>query len=81
MEPLDVADGFSIHDHRSGLKLLEQGRSTTTLANREPYACPVCGEAFDRLLVAEDGALSFDGGLPAPVCLLGTGEELLVLTH
>ena len=55
MEQLDVEGGFSIHEYRSGLKLLEQGRSTTTVENRAEYPCPVCGNPFDRLLVAEDG--------------------------
>ena len=81
MKPLDVEDGFSIHEHRHGLKLLEQGRSTTTFENREPYACPVCGEAFDRLLVAEDGDHTFHSGVPDPVCLLATDGTLLVATH
>jgi hypothetical protein len=81
MERLDVEGGVSIHEYRSGLKLLEQGRSTTTVENRDDYACPVCGEAFDRLLVAEDGEQSFGEGLPGPVCLRKAGPQLLVLTH
>jgi hypothetical protein len=81
MEQLDVEGGFSIHEYRSGLKLLEQGRSTTTVENRAEYPCPVCGNPFDRLLVAEDGEQFFGEGLPGPVCLRTAGDQLLVLTH
>ncbi len=81
MDVLDVEDGFSVHEYRSGLKLLEQGRSTMTFENREPYACPVCGEPFERLLVAEDGEHAFQSGFPGPVCLVATEGTLVVATH
>lgn len=81
MDTLDVEDGFSVHEHRSGLKLLEQGRTTMTFENREPYACPVCGELFERLLVAADGEHAFQSGFPDPVCLVATEGTLVVATH
>lgn len=81
MESLDVENGFSVHDYRDGLKLLEQGRKRMSLENRRGYACPVCGEAFDRLLVVEDGEFSFSQAPPSPLCLLTTDDQLLVLTH
>jgi hypothetical protein len=81
MATLEVADGFSVQDYRAGLKLLRQDGSTMTLANREGYTCPVCGEPFERLLVAEDRALSFSNAPPDPICLRATEDSLLVLTH
>ncbi|MFW6383945.1 MAG: DUF7385 family protein [Halodesulfurarchaeum sp.] len=81
MEELDVTDGFSVHDYRRGLKLLEQGRSTMLLANRAPYACPVCGEPFDRLLVTERDAHSVSSAPDGPLCLARTDGQLLILTH
>jgi hypothetical protein len=81
MPTLAVEDGFSVHDYRAGLKLLEQDGSTMTLENREGYTCPVCGTVFDRLLVADDQALSFSSQPPEPICVRSTAETLLVLTH
>jgi len=76
-----VTDGFSIHDYRHGLKLLRQDGATTLVENREGYACPACGEPFDRLLVTEKPAHSFSTAPPGPLCVLRTEEKLLVFTH
>ncbi|MBS3760572.1 DUF7385 family protein [Halodesulfurarchaeum sp.] len=81
MPTLAVEDGFSVHDYRAGLKLLEQDGSTMTLENREGYTCPVSGDVFDRLLVAEDQALSFSSPPPEPICVRSTPEKILVLAH
>jgi len=81
MKELDVENGFSVHDHRDGLKLLEQGRTRMRLENRSGYACPVCGDAFDQLLVTDDGEASFSRAPPNPLCVLATDGQLLVLTH
>ena len=80
MEQLDVSDGFDVHDYRHGLKLLKQGRGTMTLANREDFTCPACGESFERLFVSEKRTASF-GNPGTPFCLARTDEALLVLTH
>ena len=80
MEQLDVENGFSVHDYRDGLKLLEQGRRRMHLENRSNYACPVCGAAFDRLLVAADGEVSFSDP-PSPLCVVSADGQVLVLTH
>ena len=76
-----MTDGFSIHDYRRGLKLLRQDGATTLVENREGYACPACGEPFDRLLVTEQPAHSFSSAPPGPICVLRTDEKLLVFTH
>jgi hypothetical protein len=81
MEVLEIADGFSVHDYRHGLKLLQQDADSMTLANREGFGCPACGEPFDRLLVAEDDSISFDAAPSGPLCVVRTGSQLLVLTH
>lgn len=80
MNRLDVTDGFDVHEYRHGLKLLEQDRETMHLANRTDFACPACGEPFDRLLVSEKRENTF--GTPGgPFCVVRTDEELLLLTH
>jgi hypothetical protein len=81
MEPLDVTDGFSIHDYRHGFKLLRQDGATTLVENREGFACPACGERFDRLLATEREAHSFSSPPPGPICVVRAPEKLLVLTH
>jgi hypothetical protein len=80
MERLDVSDGFDVHDYRHGLKLLKQDRGTMTLANRDGFACPACGEPFERLFVSKHRTSSF-GDPGTPFCLARTEESLLVLTH
>ncbi|AOW79498.1 hypothetical protein HTSR_0297 [Halodesulfurarchaeum formicicum] len=81
METLDLTDGFSIHDYRHGLKLLRQDGERTLLENRAEYACPACGDPFERLLVTENAVHSFQTPPSGPICLARTGEKLLVLTH
>jgi len=80
METIDVSDGFDVHDYRHGLKLLKQDRATMTLENRDGFACPACGETFDRLFITERRTSSF-GDPGTPFCLARTDERLLVLTH
>ena len=80
MEQLDVSDGFDVHEYRHGLKLLTEDRETMHLANREGFACPACGERFDRLFVSEKRTNSF-GDPGGPFCLVRTDDELLLLTH
>jgi len=80
MDRLDVSGGFDVHDYRHGLKLLKQDRGTMTLANRDDFACPACGEAFERLFVSEKRTNSF-GDPGRPFCLARTDESLLVMTH
>ena len=80
MEQLDVSGGFDVHEYRHGLKLLREDRETMHLANRDGFACPACGDPFERLFVTEKRTNSF-GKPDAPFCLVRTDEELLVLTH
>lgn len=80
MEQLDVTGGFDVHDYREGLKLLKEERETTHLANREGYACPACGEPFERLFVSERRENTF-GNPDSPFCLVRTDEQILLLTH
>lgn len=81
MTTLSVEGGFSVHDYRYGLKLLREDGETMTLSNREGFKCPACGEAFDRLLVAETESVSVSTPPDGPLCVVGTDEQLLVLTH
>jgi hypothetical protein len=80
MEQLDVSDGFDVHDYRHGLKLLKQDRGTMTLENRNDFACPACGDVFERLFISEERTNSF-GDPGRPFCLVRTDEKLLVVTH
>jgi len=80
METLAVEDGFDVHDYRHGLKLLKEDRETMHLANREEFACPACGAAFERLFVTERRTTTF-GDPGGPFCLVRTDDELLLLTH
>ena len=81
MDPLDVTDGFDVHDHRDGLKLLTQDAGTWHLANPDDeYACPACGDTFDRLFVSEKRENTF-GDPGQPFCVVRTDEKLLLLTH
>ncbi|MFW6384803.1 MAG: DUF7385 family protein [Halodesulfurarchaeum sp.] len=81
MDVLEVDDGFSVHDYRSGLKLLRQDSDAMTLENRQEFACPACGKEFGRLLVADDRYLTFSRAPSDPICVIRTDEQLLVLTH
>lgn len=81
MPTLDVDDGFSVHEYRHGLKLLQQDDETMTLSNKNGFECPACGEAFERLLVAETPMLTFDSPPDGPICLVRTTDRLLILTH
>jgi hypothetical protein len=80
MERLDVSDGFDIHDYRPGLKLLKQDRETMALANRVDFACPACGNSFEKLFVSEQRTNTF-GNPDSPICLIRTDEKLLLMTH
>jgi len=80
METLAVEDGFDVHEYRHGLKLLKEERGTMHLENRESFACPACGEAFERLFVSERETSTF-GDPGGPFCLVRTDDELLLLTH
>jgi len=80
MERLDVGESFDVHEHRHGLKLLEQDGKTMHLMNRRDYACPACDEPFEHLLVSEKRHNTF--GTPSgPFCLTRTDDQLLLLTH
>ncbi|WP_226010240.1 DUF7385 family protein [Halomicrobium salinisoli] len=80
MDQLDVSEGFDVHEYRHGLKLLKEDRETMHLANREGFACPACGEPFERLFVSERRENTF-GDPGGPFCLVRTDEELLLLSH
>ena len=80
MEQLDISDGFDVHDYRHGLKLLTEDRGTMHLANRAGFACPACGEPFERLFVSERRTNTF-GNPGTAFCLARTDEKLLLLTH
>jgi len=81
MEQLDISDGFDMHDYRHGLKLLRDDRETRQLANPDgEFACPACGEPFERLFVSEKRTNSF-GDPGTGFCLARTDEKLLLLTH
>jgi hypothetical protein len=77
---LDVSEGFDVHEYRHELKLLEQGKGTMQLTNRQGLRCPTCEEPFDRLLVTEKRHHTFSAP-SGPFCLARTDERLLVLTH
>ncbi len=80
MTELDVTDVFDVHEYRHGLKLLREDRGAMHLANREGFACPACGEPFERLFVSERRTTTFeDPG--TGFCLVRTDEQLLLLTH
>ena len=80
MDSLDVSGGFDVHEYRDGLKLLKQDRGSMTLENRAEFACPACGQPFERLFVSEQRTHSFDD--PGnPFCLARADEQLLLLTH
>jgi len=80
MEELDVEGGFDVHEYRHGLKLLQEERETIHLANREGFACPVCGNRFEKLFVSEKRENTF-GNPASPFCVVRTDEQLLLLTH
>jgi hypothetical protein len=77
---LDVSGGFDVHDYRRELKLLREDRETAAFANREGLCCPACGDPFDRLLISERDEHTF-GEPGGPICLVRSGDLLLVLTH
>ncbi|MFC6719377.1 flagella cluster protein [Natrialbaceae archaeon GCM10025810] len=81
MTRIDVRDGFTVHDYRTKLKLLNDTGDTRTLENREELGCPACGRAFDRLYVSERPTETFSSPPERPFCLARTDDRLLVLTH
>ncbi|WP_459191986.1 DUF7385 family protein [Halosimplex sp. J119] len=80
MEPLDVEGGFDVHEYRHGLKLRKQDRGTMHLENRNDFACPACGDVFDRLFVSEQRENSF-GDPGTSFCVVRTDDQILLLTH
>jgi len=81
MEQIVVSDGFDVHEYRHGLKLIQESRETVHLENREEnFACPACGEPFEKLFVTEKRTNSF-GDPGTAFCLARTDEQLLLLTH
>lgn len=80
MEELDVSVEFDVHEYRHGLKLLKEERGTIHLENRRGFACPACGEPFERLFVSERRTNTF-GNPGTPFCLVRADEQILVLTH
>lgn len=81
MSRIDLSDGFSIHEYRTKLKLLNDSGDTRTVENRAELACPSCDRAFDRLFVTERPTASFETPPDRPFCLARTAEKLLLLTH
>jgi|GEM_PF-130800 len=80
-ERLDLSGGFDVHDYRAGLKLDTQDGASMYLENRKGYACPACGQPFDRLFVSEDDRVTFGNPPDAPFCLARTPDRILLLTH
>ncbi len=81
MEQLDLSDGFDVHEYRHGLKLIQETRETMHLENRSgEFACPACGNRFERLFVSEKRTSSF-GDPGTAFCLARTDDQLLLLTH
>ncbi len=80
MDQLNVSGGFDVHEYRHGLKLIKEDRETMHLENRDGFACPACGNPFDRLFVSTQRTNTFDNP-GSPFCLVRTDEELLLLTH
>jgi len=80
MEPLEVDGHFDYHDYRHGLKLLKEDRETSHLANRDDFACPACGEVFEKLFVSERRENTF-GDPGNPFCVVRTDDQILLLTH
>lgn len=81
MEPLDTEGGFDVHDHRDGLKLVEQDSDSWQLVSRDAYICPACGRAFDRLFVTGQSDVTFDSAPNGPICVVRAPEKLLVVAH
>ncbi|MFB6125559.1 MAG: flagella cluster protein [Halanaeroarchaeum sp.] len=81
MPALDVADGFDVHEYRSGFKLLKQDGDSMHLENYGEFACPACGEVFDRLFVTDADTVTFGSSPTGPICLVRTPDQLLVTTH
>jgi hypothetical protein len=80
MEALDVADGFSVHDYRHGLKLIKEDRTTMHVENRDGFGCPACGKPFEKLFVSEQRENTV-GDPGTAICIVRTDEKLLILTH
>lgn len=81
MVRIEIDDGFSVHDYRTKLKLLNDSGETRTLENREGVTCPSCGREFHRLFVTERRTETFDSAPDRPFCLARTDEKILLLTH
>lgn len=81
MKQLDISEGFDMHDYRHGLKLITEDRKTKHLENRGgEFACPACGNVFEKLFVSEKRTNTF-GDPGTAFCIARTDEKLLLLTH
>ncbi|MDS0299126.1 flagella cluster protein [Halogeometricum sp. S1BR25-6] len=76
-----MADRFDQHAVRHRMKLLRDDGDVTLYENRDGVPCPACGDVFDRLLLTERGAHSFDVGEHATFCVAHEDERLVVCTH
>jgi hypothetical protein len=77
---VDVESAVDVYDYRYGLKLLKEDRGTMHLANRERFACPACGDPFEKLFVSQLRENTF-GDPGRPFCVVRTDEQILLLTH
>ena len=76
-----MAERFDQHAVRHRMKLLRDDGDVTLYENRDGVPCPACGDAFDRLLLTEREAHSFDAGDTARLCVAHEDERLVVCTH
>jgi hypothetical protein len=76
-----MADRFDQHAVRHRMKLLRDTGETTLYENRDGVACPACGDPFDRLLLTERDAHSFDVAEGGTLCVRRESERLLVSIH
>lgn len=82
MEQLGDGDGpIDIHAHRHGLKLHKETRETSHWENKNDYACPACGKAFEHLFVTEKRHNSFSPSSSRPFCLRRERDRILLFRH
>ncbi|CCQ37322.1 uncharacterized protein Nmlp_3185 [Natronomonas moolapensis 8.8.11] len=73
--------GFDLRGERHRLKQLTDDGDAKLFENRAGVPCPVCGERFARLFVAERESVSFPENDGSRFCLLRDGASVHLFRH
>ena len=76
-----TGSGFDLHGERHRLKQLTDDGDAKLFENRGGVPCPVCGQRFGRLFVADREAVSSPENDGWRFCLLRDGTSVHLFRH